>query len=461
MERRERQRTSHNEPSSPGPRADKARINLELELQRNSWLRIGLLAKHEHFIFNNLLQHFNVENLREAFHALDASKAVGSDGITKHHYGQKLDENLKDLENRIHRQSFRPQPKREVFIPKANGKKRPIAISSFEDKLVEWVLAKILSTVFEPLFIRTSFGFRPRRSAHDAIKASYRSLKDHKRPFVVEMDLASFFNTVSHRRLMRYVKKKISDRRLLGLIARFLQAGILDQAGNIAFNEIGTPQGSVMSPVLANIFLHHALDVWFLEHYASRDAVIVRYADDAVFFFKSEQEAHAFAIALKERMTDKQLTLNEDKSGQLSFSPQSGKVFSFLGFTFFWGKEQHSERKILKVKTEKSRLIKSIQTYTDWIKQVRGRFPLAEIWKQTAAKLRGHYNYYGVSLNRSKLNHYYHSTIGLLFKWLNRRSQRKSFTWEKFTHRLRCNPLPMPPVSSALKPLDDRRKYAF
>lgn len=461
MERRERQRSFQSKRSSPGHRADKTRINLELELQRNSWLRIGLVAKHKEVVFNNLLQHFNVETLREAFHALDGSKAVGSDGISKHQYSLRLEENLRDLVQRIHRQSYRPQPKRGTFIPKANGKKRPIAISSFEDKLVEWVLAKILSTVFEPLFIRNSFGFRPRHSAHDAIKASYLSLKDNKRPHVVEMDLANFFDTVSHRRLMRYVKKRISDRRLLGLIARFLQAGILDQTGNIAFVEIGTPQGSVMSPVLANVFLHQVLDTWFLENYASKDAIIVRYADDAVFYFKSEKEASAFANALQERMAEKGLKLNEDKSGKVSFTPKSGKVFSFLGFTFFWGKEKSTSRRILKVKTEKKRLAKSIQAFTAWIKEARSRLKLDDIWKQTAAKLRGHYNYYGMCSNRPKMNHFYYAVTGQLFKWLNRRSQRKSFTGQRFQRRLRFNPLPTPPVVSALKPLDNRRRYAF
>ena len=460
MERREPQESFQNERSSTGHRADKSRINLELELQRNSWLRIGLLAKHEKLVFNNLLQHFNAETLREAYHALDGSKAVGVDGITKDHYGRKLEENLKNLVQRIHRQSYRPQPKRGTQIPKANGKMRPIAISAFEDKLVEWVLARILSTVYEPLFIRNSFGFRPRRSAHDAIKASYLSLKDNKRPHVVEMDLASFFDTVSHRRLMRYVKKRISDRRILGLIARFLQAGILDQAGNIAFNESGTPQGSVMSPVLANVFLHHALDLWFLENYASKDAIIVRYADDAVFFFKSEQEASEFAIALKEQMADKRLQLNEDKSGEVSFTPKSGKVFSFLGFTFFWGKQPGTLRRTLKVKTEKKRLIKAIQAFTTWIREVRSQLKLDDIWKQTAAKLRGHYNYYGMTSNRPKMSHFYYAVTGQLFKWLNRRSQRKSFTGERFQRRLRFNPLPKPPVVSALKHLDNRRRYA-
>lgn len=460
MERRKPQKSFQNERSSSGHRAEKTRINLELELQRNSWLRIGLLAKHEKLVFNNLLQHFNLETLREAYHTLDGSKAVGVDGITKDHYGRKLEENLKNLVQRIHRQSYRPQPKRGTQIPKANGKRRPIAISAFEDKLVEWVLAKILSTAYEPLFIRNSFGFRPRRSAHDAIKASYLSLKDNKRPHVVEMDLASFFDTVSHRRLMRYVKKRISDRRLLGLIARFLQAGMLDQAGNLAFNESGTPQGSVMSPVLANVFLHHALDLWFLENYASKDAIIVRYADDAVFFFKSEQEASEFAVALKERMADKRLQLNEDKSGKVSFTPKSGKVFSFLGFTFFWGKQPCTVRRILKVKTEKKRLIKAIQAFTDWIREVRSQLKLDDIWKQTAAKLRGHYNYYGMASNRPKMSHFYYAVTGQLFKWLNRRSQRKSFTGERFQRRLRFNPLPTPPRVSVLKQLDNRRRYA-
>lgn len=462
MERRTPQRPNHNEQPSAGfnARTQRKTTVFKLEIESNSWLRIGLSAKDLKKQFNNLFCHFTVVNLREAFHALDGNKAAGISGMTKRDYARKLDENLSGLAERLHKGTYRPKPKRRTFIPKANGKMRPLAISEFEDKLVEWVLAKILSSVYEPLFIRNSFGFRPRRSAQDAIKAAYLSLKDDKRPHVVEIDLASFFDTVSHRKLIKLLQLRITDPRVESLVSRFLTAGILEEEGKLLSPESGTPQGGIMSPVLANVFLHYALDEWFLKNYASNGAIIVRYADDAVFIFEKEDQAKQFRDELKTRLESFALKLNEDKSGIIRFEKTTGNVFHFLGFTFFWGKDHHATRKSLKVKTEKSKLGKKIQEYTDWIKEKRAKFTTNELWEQTAAKLRGHYNYYGVHTNRTKLNHFYYAVVNSLFKWLNRRSQRKSFTWENFAKRLRYNPLPQPPLVSALKPLIDRRVYA-
>lgn len=462
MERRTPQRPNPNEQPPTGFNAGKQgkTTDFKLEIESNSWLRIGLSAKDLQKQFNNLFCHFTVANLREAFRALDGNKAAGISGMTKRDYARKLDENLESLMNRLHKGTYRPKPKRRTYIPKANGKMRPLAISEFEDKLVEWVLAKILSSVYEPLFIRTSFGFRPRRSAQDAIKAAYLSLKDNRRPSVVEIDLANFFDTVSHRKLIKLLQKRITDPRIQSLVSRFLTSGILEEEGKLVQPDSGTPQGGIMSPVLANVFLHYALDEWFLKNYASNGAIIVRYADDAVFIFEKENQAENFKQALKSRLEKFALKLNEDKSGIVHFGKHLGNVFHFLGFTFYWGHDRGATHKYLKVKTERNKLGKKIQEYTDWIKSNRAKFTTDEIWEQTKAKLRGHYNYYGVNTNRSKLNHFFHAVTQSLFKWLNRRSQRKSFTWERFTKRLRYNPLPQPPMVSALKPLIDRRVYA-
>lgn len=373
MERREPQELNRKQSTQLGPRAEsagpKSKLDFKLELETNCWLRIGLSAKDLEKKFTNLFCHFTVVNLREAFHALDGSKAKGIDGITKRDYARKLDENLADLVDRLHKGTYRPLPKRRVFIPKANGKQRPIAISAFEDKLVEWLLAKLLSSVYEPLFIRNSFGFRPRRSAHDAIKAAYCSLKDDKRPHVVEIDLAKFFDTVSHRKLMRLVKRRITDPRIHGLVARFLKAGVLEQDGDLEVSEVGTPQGSVMSPVLANVFLHYALDKWFVENHASQGAIIIRYADDAIFVFEKEEKAKAFKEELKIRLEAFGLQLNEDKSGLIHIGKKSGNVFHFLGFTFYWSKDRGTAKQRFRVKTEKGKLFKKIQDYQDWIKK--------------------------------------------------------------------------------------------
>jgi len=419
----------------------------------NSWARIGLLAKKEEVVFNNLFHHINDENLRQAFQAIDGSKAKGIDDIGKRDYESNLDENLSNLLERLHTGTYRPQAKREILIPKANGKTRPIAISCFEDKLVEWTLGKILESVYEAIFIRNSFGFRPRRSADDAIKANYNILKDDRRPFVVEIDLASFFNTVPHRKLMKWLQIKISDRKLLGLIARFLQVDVLGQDGNLAKATDGTPQGSIMSPILANIYLHYVLDQWFLENYGSKDAVIVRYADDAVFMFSREEQAKDFLVQLEVRLTQYGLSLNKEKTGIIDFRKGRENVFHFLGFTFYWNHRKGWNKINLVIKTQMDKLDRKIKEFTEWIKLNRHRKTTKEIWKITASKLRGHYNYFGYYCNRSKLAHYYHAVTGALFKWLNRRSQRRSFNGYEFKRKLQRDPLPLPPEPTQLKKL--------
>lgn len=463
MERREKQELNRKHYSRRGHRADNVgkTMNVEefkLKVQGNSWMRIGQLAKSKEMVFNNLFQHFNLENLREAYHAQDGTKAVGIDQVTKKNYGRTLDTNLSVLVNNLHKGTYRPQPKRRVEIPKANGKMRPIAIGVFEDKLVEWVLNKIISSVYEPLFIQQSHGFRPKRSTFDAIKTIYSSLFEKKQDWVVDIDIASFFDTVSHRKLIKMLGRRISDNRILSLTSRFLEAGTLID-GKLTISELGVPQGGIISPTLANVYLHNALDTWFLENYSKGEGVISRYADDVVFTFKDEHTAKDFLVKIRNRLADYNLQLNEDKSGIVEFKPKSGNTFNFVGFTFFWGTERGRKIKKLKVKTQKVRLQKIINEFTLWIKMNRNKLKLAEIWKQAAAKIRGHYNYFALDSNRPKLNHFYYAVIGALFKWLNRRSQKKSYSWARFAAKLRQQPLPQPPEAFALKQLMPARKW--
>jgi group II intron reverse transcriptase/maturase len=401
-----------------------------------------------------------VENFREAFRSLDGSKAIGIDGITKREYGENLEANLQQLENRIHRGTYRPSAKREVLIPKANGKDRPIAIATFEDKLVEWIVGRILTNLYEPLFHDFSHGFRPRKSAYQAVKHLYLSIKDNKRANVVEVDFANFFNSVPHRPLIKILEKRITDKRFTSLISRLLEAEVMNTNGESVLTEEGTPQGSIASPILANVFLHHVVDEWFKEIFYPKNGVIVRYADDVVYSFTSEEDAREFSSALRKRVENYGLKVNEEKSGYLHFSPKSGKVFHFLGFTFYWGLDRGSSTRRLRVKTSKTTLYKKSREYEQWLKENRVRHKIREIWEITAAKLRGHYNYYGIHTNRPKLVHYYFEVVGALFKWLNRRSQRRSYTWDTFKIRLANDPLPLPPPVQLLKPLIDRRLYA-
>lgn len=447
MERRERQNLNHTQDTRPGRRTGRGGSR---DLDLNSWVRIGLASRGK-AVFNNLFCHFNAENLRQAFHALDGSKARGVDGVAKHDYSLELDGNLEDLLGRLHTGTYRPSAKRQVLIPKANGKTRPIAISTFEDKMVEWVLGKILESVYEQDFVKHSYGFRPRKSAHDAVEVSFDALRKDERPYVVEIDLANFFGTVPHRKLMKLVYKRIRDPRLLGLIARFLKSQILDETGKLSSQETGTPQGSIMSPILANVYLHYVLDQWFAENYASKRAMMIRYADDAIFLFSRDDEAKAFVGALRDRLAQADLALNEEKTHVIDLRKAEHQTFSFLGFTFYWKRKRSRKQHLLSIKTAMPTLRRKIHDYTDWIKQNRNRWNTAKIWELTAAKLRGHYAYYGYVCNKAKLNHYYYTVIGSLFKWLNRRSQKRSYTWEAFMQKLAFQPLPKPPTMSELK----------
>lgn len=417
----------------------------------NRWVRIGLKARDRNTVFSNLQTHINVDSLGEAFKAADGSKAVGVDGVSKTAYGSNLEENLKQLADKVQRGTYRPKPKREVLIPKANGKTRPIAIACFEDKLVDWVVGKLLSTVYEPTFIRNSFGYRPNKSADDAIKACYYSLSRNQRQHVVEIDFSSFFNTIPHRKLMGMLGKRIKDRRFKGLIGRFLKGQLVTATGETLPSEIGTPQGSIMSPILANIYLNEVLDQWFVKNYASYNNVIVRYADDAVFFFRQEAEAANFREALGQRVEQYGLSLNQDKTRTLKLDKVNHQHFHFLGFTFYWGKQ--GSKQLLKVKTQKEKLIKSIREFEQWIKEARNRRPLKELWAIAKAKIRGHINYFGYYMNALKINHFYEQAVKALFKWLNRRSQRRSYRWEDFLARVKHFPLMMPLDKLKLKQL--------
>jgi RNA-directed DNA polymerase len=433
---------------------------IKLSVQSNSWVRIGLLAKRKGAVINNLFCHINVENLREAYQAIDGSKATGMDRVTKREYGNNLDINLESLVSCLHKGTYRPQERRGVSIPKADGKTRLIAVASFEDKLVEWVVSQILTQLYEPMFIETSYGFRPKRNTLQAVKTVFLSLFKKDRSYVVDIDLKSFFDTVSHRKLIKILEKRIADRKLLSLISRFLTGGIMVE-GELQTRSAGTPQGGVVSPILANIYLHYVLDTWFLENFAKTGGVISRYADDVVFTFKSEQEARRFQAQAQERLERYDLQINEDKSGMIEFKPKSGNVFHFTGFTFYWGKDRGSQVRRLKIKTQKKRMYKALSEYEKWLKVNRNKLKLSEIWAATAAKLRGHYNYFGVYCNRPKLNQFYYAVVGYLFKWLNRRSQKRSYKWDGFAARLRQNPLPQPPPVAALKKLIDRVTYAY
>lgn len=391
--------------------------------------------------FNNLMCHLKVENLRRSFHSLSPKKAVGIDGITKAMYAKNLEANLLQLQAKLHQMSYKPKATRLIFIPKVSGEPRPIAVSSFEDKIVQKAVADILELLYEPLFLPNSFGFRPQAGAHKALRSNYLLLKDKTDSWIVDVDLEKFFDSIAHDKLMELLRLKISDSRFLRLIYRLLTANLQDQRG-IHRNRKGTPQGSVVSPILANIYLHYVLDEWFLKRFAGPQSFMLRYADDVIFRFNSEEKAKAFLDALKGRLEQVQLRINETKTKLVNFSPDQHQCFHSLGIRFYWAKDK-KKNPLLKVKTQTERFRKAILDYKTWIKSMRNRINLNKIWKRTAEKLNGHYAYYGLTFN-SKVSHFYKITTGLLYKWLNRRSQKISMTSNSFLSKLKRSPLPKP-----------------
>jgi len=397
-----------------------------------------------------LAHHINLPNLRRAFRELDGSRACGVDGVTKQQYKVKLESNLRALHDTIRCGGWRPRPSREVHIPKPQGGTRPLAIGCLEDKIVQKLTARILEAVYEPLFHRHSYGFRYGKSPHLAVARLHKVIRERRKScVVVEMDIEKFFNSVDHEWLMQKLELKIADEHFLRLIRRMLRGSILSRDGSLTETERGTPHGSPVSPVLANICLHHLLDEWFAQNHAG-SGEFVRYADDAVFVFKDEKTANDFREKLVTRLKEAGLNLNLDKSGIAPFSAKAPVgVVPFLGFDFYWGRNTNGER-ALKLKTSSKRLNRCMQAFYDWIRGCRNKRPLRVLWLEAAAKLRGHYNHYAVAFNESKLAHFYYACIGSLFRWLNRRSDEPSFTWPQFASRLRFQPLPKPPHGDSL-----------
>lgn len=451
QERRKAQDVDQSVETPPDPR-----VGLE-EVPYTDWIAsVAKSRKNERL--NNLFRFFNIENLRRAYHEISGSKAVGSDGITKEKYGKRLEENLQDLHGRMRRMAYRPSAARLVLIPKPDGRKRPIAISNFEDKLVQKVAADILTAIYDRTFRRFSFGFRPGRSCHGAIGYLYNKLRRHNLPWVVDVDLKDFFNTIDHQRLLEILSLRISDRKVLRYIARMLKAGILVE-GTCQEAEGGTPQGSIVSPILANIFLHHVLDEWFITIRQELGGEMVRYADDTVAAFASSDAAGEFVRRLEGRLAEFGLSLNRDKTRTVCFDRANDRrgTFDFLGFTFYWGR--WGGELILKVRTSTRTLMKKIQDFVHWIRANRSRYRLDLLWEKTTQKLQGHYQYFGVLWNRGKLLAFYHQVIWNLFRWLNRRSQKLSYTWEGFKMRLKSQPLPLPAESRDLIQLTNPRWY--
>ena len=386
---------------------------------------------------------FDPKALHASFVGLSANKAPGVDGIRKEDYAEGLAERITDLSGRLRRLGYRPQPSRRVYIPKGNGGYRPIGIPCFEDRIVQDVLSSILQAVWEPEFRDCSYGFRPGRSAHDALRRVAEIITNEQTQWVVEADIKGFFDHVSHEHLVRFLKHRIADPRFVRILQRFLKAGVMED-GAVKASEEGTPQGGLVSPVLANIYLHYVLDLWFEKRYARTcrgKAFLVRYADDFIACFQCENDAGRFVEELRKRLADFELEVEPSKTAVLRFGSAAvhhckrdglhrPQTFSFLGFTHYVSRSRRG-RFLVGRRTEGKRFRKKLKELDQRLRKLRGHGGKAmmEYYRQ---HLVGHIRYYGVSGNYKQLQEYVHQGSCLLFKWLNRRSQRGSVTWKRF-----------------------------
>lgn len=421
------------------------------KLERIAWLSRQDPQKE----FACLMHHYNEWSLTECYLEIDGSKALGIDKVSKEQYGENLKSNINKLLERMRKMAYRPQPVRETLIPKEGkpGATRPLGISCLEDKIIQNMTRKILESIYDPTFYECSYGFRRGRGCHDAIRDLQKHLYDKEVAVVIDIDLGNFFGTIDHQLLIEILEKRVKDVCFIRYIKRMFKAGVL-KAGELTTTEEGVPQGSICSPIMANIYAHFAIDEWIhkmVQPNAKGEVRLFRYADDAIICCEKEEDANRIRAVLGKRLARFKLRLNEDKTKMVSFSKrkaakgESQGTFDFLGFTFYWGKSRQGKL-VPKVKTVGKRLVSKLKKVKEWIKGKRHEMKLMELWNRFRAKLRGHCNYYGVSHNYSGVAKFFWESTKIFFKWINRRSQRKSFTWVKFEKFMTRHPIPKPKI---------------
>ena len=406
----------------------------------------GLVAKYGRA--QSLMRYVNKETLAKSYSKQPKGKAVGVDGVTKEAYGENLNENLDDLLKRMKQFSYRPYPVRRAYIPKGNGKMRGLGIPSFEDKVVQGVFKEILEGIYEPKFLDFSFGFRPNRSCHDAIQRVNKHIMADKVNYVVDADIKGFFDNIDHEWMIRFLEHDIADKNFIRYIKRFLIGGVMEDGKKLS-TELGTVQGGLISPVLANVYLHYVLDLWFeyvSKHEFSGEMYMVRYADDFVCLFQYEQEAKKFYQMLVERMKQFGLELAEDKSRIVPFGRYKGtkESFDFLGFTHYNGKSHWGKYCVLH-RTSKKKLTQKRQSAKQWLRE-HIHESISETVEKLNKKLEGHYRYYGIYGNWIGLKKFYSYVKRELWRTKRRRDQSCWLTWEKFKKIMRIYPIIWPKV---------------
>ena len=412
--------------------------------------------------FTALLHHvYDPEMLREAYFCLKREAAPGVDRVTWRHYGEALEANLQDLSERLQRGAYRAKPVRRVFIPKADGRQRPLGVTALEDKLVQRATVEVMNAIYETDFLGFSYGFRPGRSQHDALDALYTGLLTKKVNWVLDLDIRGFFDAIDHGWLVKFVEHRIADRRVVRLIQKWLNAGVLED-GTRTRSEQGTPQGGSASPLLANIYLHYVFDLWVQQWrrtQARGDVIVVRYADDAVAGFQYESDAERFRAELAERFSKFALELHPDKTRLIEFGPFAAsnrerrgqgkpETFDFLGFTHYCAASQDG-RFVVKRKTQRKRKIRKLKELRVEAKR-RMHNPVAKQHEWLSAVLRGHFAYFGLPSNMRSMVSFAYEVRRIWLRALARRSQR-GMTWDRFNRLMTVYPLPMPTATRSAR----------
>jgi group II intron reverse transcriptase/maturase len=414
--------------------------------------------------FTGLLHHVNVDTLRTAFYALKRKAAPGVDGVTWQDYEAQLEPRLADLHGRVHRGAYRPQPSRRTYIPKADGRQRPLAVAALEDKIVQGACVMVLNAIYEEDFLGFSYGFRPGRGPHDASDALAVAITSRKVNYILDADVRDFFGSVSQEWLVRFLEHRVGDKRIIRLIRKWLKAGILED-GVVTVADRGTGQGSVISPLLGNIYLHYVLDLWaerWRRREAQGDMIIVRYADDLVTGFEHEDDARRFLDAMRERFDAFALSLHPEKTRLIEFGrhaaarrARSGlgrpETFTFLGFTYICGRSRRGNFQLQR-KTRRDRQRAKLQEIKEELRRrMHQPIPIQGSWLKQVVT--GHFAYYAVPTNARALSAFRHYVTDLWRRTLRRRSQKDGFTWERMT-KLAAGWLPEPRI---LHPWPDQR----
>jgi group II intron reverse transcriptase/maturase len=408
-------------------------------------------AKDKEHRFGNLYGLLDENFLKWCFRQLNRDAAPGVDRVDVFEYQENLDENIANLVKRLKQKSYRAKLVRRQYIPKSNGKLRSLGIPATDDKVLQLAVAKILEAIYEEDFLDVSYGYRLGKGPQDAVRDLPRKLQFGRFSHIVEADIRGFFDNIDHNWMIRMLEERINDRAFLRLIQKWLKAGILDISGEVIQPATGTPQGGIVSPVLANVYLHYALDLWFekrIKRECHGEALIIRYADDFVCAFQYKQDAELFYQQLNGRLRKFGLEVSPEKTRILLFSRsmlKQSETFDFLGFEFRRAISRNF-KPIIRRRTSRKKLRASIAAFTEWIKTKRNK-KISKLMTTLRAKYRGYWNYYGVIGNYVSLKTFYYRTRRILFKWLNRRSQRLSYNWAGFEDLLNQFLIPVPKIT--------------